>query len=395
MHYKAFGKTHTGKIRATNEDYYLLNDDMGIYIICDGVGGPPEEAVASQLAAETVMTDLCAHNDVITRYAMDPSPENRRVMTGLCRSAIQAACRKVYDARRTIPRQRGMSTTCAMLVLAGSHALLAHVGDSRAYLIRSGRAWQMTEDHSFGLEQFHLDMGTDLVPQDINSPVTRFLGQYPSVEVDILDVELMSGDRFILCSDGLGDYLTPRTLLKLADQVEADKLPAKLLRMANRKGGKDNSTCIVIDLEDVGMVEGQMNAMEKIKALRQIPFFESLGFLELVKVLNLLHMRRIAKGDSVIRKDEAGLLFYVMMDGAAEVKCGRKRIACLGPGDFFDETHFADGTSGKGKLKIVTTERTSVLAIRKADFNSLMFDQLQLSQKVLVSFCQVLSSRKR
>jgi len=395
MKHKAHGLTDVGKTRKENEDFFLLDNDLGMYIVCDGLGGHAAGDVASQIACQAILEDLRNRQDVIARYAQDPSPDNRREAMSLCESAVQLACRAVYDSAREDEARSGMSTTCVLLVLAGPNALLAHVGDSRAYLIRNEKAWQMTEDHSYGLAQFRSgNITPDEVSKDIYSALmTRCLGHYPSVEVDILNIELMPNDRFILCSDGLSDYLTARTLTKVSSKLPVEEMPVELVQLANKKGGKDNITCIAVEVDDIPQPKNRLNAEEKIAALRQIPFFESLGFVELVKVLNILHMRRTIKDETVIREGEAGQMFYVIMDGAAEVRRGKKKIADLGPGDFFGEMGLID--NAPRSADVITTEQTSLLVIRREDFNSLMFDQLQLSQKVLWSFCQVLSSRLR
>jgi CRP-like cAMP-binding protein len=136
-----------------------------------------------------------------------------------------------------------------------------------------------------------------------------------------------------------------------------------------------------------------IDAEQKIHALRQIPLFESLGFVELVKVLNILHIRRVKAGENVIKEGEASSRFFVILDGGAEIRRQGETVSELAPGDFFGEMGLIDDSPRSAD--VVTTEPTHLLVIHRDDFNTLLHDQLQLSQKVLWSFCRVLTIRLR
>ncbi len=393
MEQNASGVTDVGRVRKKNEDHLIVDDDLGVYIVCDGLGGHASGDVASHLAAEAVHNDLAEHGDVLKKYAESSLPENRHQALSLCKSALQAACKLVYDMSRTDPQYEGMSTTCILLVIAGENAIIAHVGDSRAYLVRRGKAWQMTEDHSLGLEHLREGLITpDEVGKDVyGSVMTRCLGYYPSVDVDVLNVEMMPDDRFVMCTDGLSDYLTTKELTKLSGKTSIARLPRKLVDRANKKGGKDNITCVAVEV--TGTLAGNFDAEQKIKALRQIPLFESLGFVEMTKVLNIIAMSKVDAGEAVFREGDESRNLYIILDGLAAVRKGNRTIAEMAPGDFFGEMGLID--DAPRSADVVAVEPTSLLVIRREDFNSLMYDQMQLSQKVLWSFCRVMSVRLR
>ena len=391
----ASGLTDVGRIREGNEDAFMFDDKLGLYVVCDGLGGHAAGEVASKIASESIFDDLRDRHDVLKRYAKDPSPENRHEAMSLCESAVQSACKAVYDKAREETKYMGMSTTCILLAIAGDNALLAHVGASRAYLIRRKTAWQMTEDHSLGLEEFRSgQIPPDEIGKDIYGTVmTRCLGHYPSVDVDLMNLELMPDDRLILCSDGLSDYLSAREISGIALENATPDVPQAMVDKANEKGGKDNITCIAVEVTGERSNPDTIDAEQKIHVLRQIPLFESLGFVELVKVLNILHIRKVGAGENVIKEGEASSRFFVILDGGAEIRRQGETVAELAPGDFFGEMGLLDDSPRSAD--VVTTEPTHLLVIHRDDFNTLLHDQLQLSQKVLWSFCRVLTIRLR
>jgi protein phosphatase len=231
-------KTDVGRTRDANEDSYLA--DGPLFGIADGMGGH----VAGDIASQTTVK-------VITEAAAEHPPEKPEDLE----SYVVAANRAVYEQAQGDPRLKGMGTTCTIVFVQGSSAHLAHVGDSRAYLFRNGELSQVTEDHS--LVQRMVQEGKlrqeDAPRHPQRNIISRALGVEPEVQVDLLTLELLAGDRLIVNSDGLSDMLSDDEIRDvLAETSGPEEAAEKLVTAANEAGGVDNITVVVLDVEDDG-----------------------------------------------------------------------------------------------------------------------------------------------
>lgn len=252
MRCQAFGKTDVGRTRRQNEDYFLLDRELGLYLVCDGMGGHASGEVASELTAQTIAEELRKEIGTIRRYAVNPESDLRGRVRALLHQAVQKASRVVWESGGRVDESdesgKGMGTTLSMMLVCGRYAFVVHVGDSRVYLIRNGQLHQLTEDHSLVSEMLRQGIlskaGAENYP--FANFVTRAVGIQPEVEPDILHVELMDGDTYLLCSDGLTRHAGPADLLAAIQANELDQLPDVLVFMANEAGGEDNITAIVV-----------------------------------------------------------------------------------------------------------------------------------------------------
>jgi serine/threonine protein phosphatase PrpC len=240
-----------GRRRPHNEDSLLHDDELSLYIVADGVGGNAKGEVASAESVELVHSWVKRWRKTLNAHVADPTPENANVVRRLLESAVQSACYMVFGMGLQDPRQRGMSSTLSSLLVSGSVAFIAQVGDSRVYLTRGGKTSQMTEDHT--LVNFRLKLGLITPEEAANSPgknvITRAVGHQDYVEVDTFDLEIHPGDRFMLCSDGLHGYLLEGEVDSLL-AGDREAVTHRLIEMANERGGRDNITVVVCDVVD-------------------------------------------------------------------------------------------------------------------------------------------------
>ena len=227
----------------------LCDDDLGLYIVCDGVGGNAKGEVASAESVDLVQSWVRRWRKTLNSFVVDPTPENSGVVRRLLESAVQSACYMVFGMGQLDPRQKGMSSTLSSLLVSGGTAFIAQVGDSRVYLSRDGKTAQLTEDHT--LVNFRLKLGLITAEEAANSPgknvITRAVGHQDYVEVDTIDLEVKPGDRFVLCSDGLHGYLMDGEIDGLVTG-ERDSVTSRLIELANERGGRDNITVVVCDV---------------------------------------------------------------------------------------------------------------------------------------------------
>jgi protein phosphatase len=227
----------------------LFDDDLGLYIVCDGVGGNAKGEVASAESVELVQSWVRRWRKTLNTFVAEPTAENSGLVRRLLESAVQSACYMVFGMGQLDPRQKGMSSTLSSLLVSGGTAFIAQVGDSRVYLCRDGKTAQLTEDHT--LVNFRLKLGLITAEEAANSPgknvITRAVGHQDYVEVDTIDLAVQPGDRFVLCSDGLHGYLMDGEIDGLV-AGDRDAVSSRLIELANERGGRDNITVVVCDV---------------------------------------------------------------------------------------------------------------------------------------------------
>jgi serine/threonine protein phosphatase PrpC len=246
---RSFGLTDRGRKRPLNEDAYSCDDTLGLYVVADGVGGHAKGEVASQESVEQISGFVRQGRPLIDAFVKDPGrDEKREQVRRLLESAVQSACYMVFGLAEMEPSQKGMSTTISALLIAGGYGVTAQVGDSRIYRVRNGMGQQLTEDHT--LVNYKLKQGliteADAKTMKGKNVITRAVGHKDYVEVDTREIEVQSGDRYLLCSDGLHGYLQAGEIEGLLTQVQPEQAPASFVEMANDRGGRDNITVVLV-----------------------------------------------------------------------------------------------------------------------------------------------------
>lgn len=239
---RSFAATDTGRVRKINEDsYYNDPEHMGLYIVADGMGGHQAGEVASSLAVETLSTLL---RDSLKGGNFRPS-----YIEDVMRVAVVKTNRKIYDLATSESGYSGMGTTVVVCIIKKEHLHVAHIGDSRAYLLRDDVLKQLTTDHS--LVQELLSKGRITEEEAVDHPrkniLTRALGTDPAVEVDTMDIALKSGDIILLCTDGITNHVDPQEIKGFASMNSPEMACREMIRLANDRGGFDNMTVLIIE----------------------------------------------------------------------------------------------------------------------------------------------------
>ncbi|HEY3122328.1 MAG TPA: Stp1/IreP family PP2C-type Ser/Thr phosphatase [Vicinamibacteria bacterium] len=246
--------TDVGRKRKGNEDSLFLNPDQNLFIVADGMGGHAAGEVASKMAVEAInefVTLTGGDDDITWPFGLD---ENISYDGNRLKTAIKYANRKVLEATREKSEYEGMATTVAAVLVDGETANLAHVGDSRVYLMRDGTLKQLTSDHSWVNEQ--IQSGVLSADQARGHPlrnvVTRALGGKPDLQVDMQVHKMQPGDVLLLCSDGLTTMLPDDEIHELLEGSRGDikRAAQDLVTAANEKGGEDNITVVLIQFEE-------------------------------------------------------------------------------------------------------------------------------------------------
>ncbi len=269
MRTRHFGASNCGLRRSNNEDAFHADEELGLFLVCDGVGGRSAGEIASQETVEMIWEWVHREAPAI-QAARDEAALARRMVShagggahpvwlsadtvgrlgGFVRGALQNACYMVHSMAEVDTTFSGMSTTASVVLIAGEVAVVGQVGDSRVYLARDRQVRQVTEDHTLLNMQVKQGLVSPEQARGRRSQITRAIGMHDFVEVDITAFPVQPGDRLLLCSDGLHEYLdSGDDLIDLFHLDVRDAAPAAI-RHANERGGKDNITALFVEVLD-------------------------------------------------------------------------------------------------------------------------------------------------
>jgi serine/threonine protein phosphatase PrpC len=256
--------TDVGAVRDHNEDSAFMEPAQRFFIVADGMGGHAAGEVASAMAVDTVKSTLQDGRGEVDAFQKAPSDAGRRSLVQLLQSAVLKAHQAVYQRGQTEQDKAGMGTTLDVVLIAGAEAFVAHVGDSRTYLIRDGKTSQITTDHT--VAEVLVIEGKLTIEEAQVSPLRTILvnaiGVSADVGVEMAHVQLKRGDRLLLCSDGLHDYFPVED--EIAQRLSTDK-PGDALKemvdLAKTRGGHDNITGVAVHVTEI--VDGVPNKMSE------------------------------------------------------------------------------------------------------------------------------------
>jgi serine/threonine protein phosphatase PrpC len=393
-----YAATDVGKVREHNEDNFLVDKKLALFIVADGMGGHAAGEVASAIAVRTVHEEIKREKELLTDYASGATGANKvtpRDIVALLEHAVQRACSKIHEEAAADTAKRGMGTTLSALLVVGNQGFIAHVGDSRIYLSRGGKVQQVTEDHTVYNE---LIKRGKLSKEQIDkiqqkNAITRAVGVYERVDVDTLVIELISGDTLMLASDGLHGYLTTPEELEEPLALAGDESVKALINLANDRGGKDNITSVVIRVGEEGTVDAARAKRLALKrdVLAHMPLFSRLSERELLRVMQLVEVREYKDGDVVIRQGDKGDELFIVLDGKVAVSRGDQVLTQLGQGEHVGEMALI--RSVPRSATVTAVGHAELVSIRRQDFFEILRKEHEVAVKMLWQFLGVLADR--
>lgn len=392
--------TDVGRTREHNEDNYLVDKKLGLFVVCDGMGGHAAGEVASALAVRTIHDEIRKEADLLRDYAAGASggsKVSKRDILNMLEFAVNRASSKVHSEALKDAKKRGMGTTLVALLIVGSQAFIIYVGDSRLYLLRDGLLEQVTEDHTVYNELIkRKKLPREQVEQLAQkNAITRAVGVYEHVEPDSLVLDVLQGDRFLLCSDGLSGYFEDdlEQLGKFLAQPDADLVVRQLIDWANDHGGKDNITSVLVTLGDAAARdEGRAKKLQlKRDILARMPLFRPLNDREILRVLQVTDVITYRPGEVVISEGEKGEELFIVLSGQLKVSRKGAEVATLAPGAHVGEMALV---RSQPRSATVTAETLSeLMVIRRQEFFEILRKEHQLAVKLLWQFTGVLADR--
>lgn len=258
-------QTDRGLVRPNNEDNFFTDINQGLLAVADGMGGHASGEIASKIAIDVLRNYFQQAGEGKLSLKGPGYDETYADRTNQLYCAIQLANEAIYEAAQGNPSLRGMGTTLAAISIQGKKLSIAHVGDSRVYLIRAGSIEQLTDDHTLVYEQFKRELISkeEAESSTIRHVLTRALGIAPSVDVDLGEMTLANGDVLILCSDGLSEMISDQEILVTATSLHDPSTTCRrLIDRANESGGKDNITVIAGYLDKQGWFASVLNFLK-------------------------------------------------------------------------------------------------------------------------------------
>ena len=381
---QAWGRTDKGRVREVNQDSFLLDRRLGLFVVADGMGGGEHGEIASKLACNVVREKVLLFEEKLLEQAETPDPKLADEIQELLVAAVKRANREVFEASEAFGVGRGrMGSTLEATLIVGDVAFLCHVGDSRTWLLREGAEEQLTKDHS--LVQERIDKGLITPEEAETSPqrsvITRAIGVSGSVAVDTARQELQVGDSLLLSSDGLFRYMKENELAKWVGATSGTATVDTLVTLANNRGGRDNITVILITANQPSDQKKPEMERRHLDVLRQCGLFSTCTGEELRQVGAACRVRDLPPGSTIFSEGDPGLECYVIAEGEVTISRQGTPLADLTVGDHFGEMSLLDAPNrgataiSKGPVKL--------LVITRREFEDLMRQNALLATRVL------------
>src|SRR5215469_172295 len=243
------GKTDIGSVRKNNEDNLGWDERLGLYVVCDGMGGANAGEVASKMGVDLLL-DYFRHGKQTGDFpAFGTFPPEISETGKHLSSAIQRANRAIFEQGQEKKAQQGMGTTIVSLLIQDNFVTIAHAGDSRIYRLRGGVFEQLTQDHSLVMEQVRRGLITleQAEKSEMQNIIIRALGSEEAVEADVEDLVAVPGDILLMASDGLTRYVQDEEILEIVQRPGSlEQACGDLVKIAKERGGEDNITCLLV-----------------------------------------------------------------------------------------------------------------------------------------------------
>ena len=351
------GLSDVGRTRGSNEDVFLADDELQLYVACDGMGGHSAGEIAAEIATRTVH-EVIANRRAEVAAAVAAS--ETEPIVNLVKDAIRQASQRVLSAAEEAERQ-GMGCALTLVLVAGGRAVMGHVGDTRLYLVRDNRAHQLSTDHTVPAE---LLRGGSITEVEATSHpyahvLTRAVGTHASVLVDTHTVDLEPGDRLLLCSDSLTQHVSiDEWLANHPLTIDLEHVPRELIALANAAGGSDNITVVVVgvDREDGAHAPGaRREGRSQIGALGSAFLFADLEFAQLTRVLAETTEASYAPGQTVISAGQPCSSLFIITSGTFELTRPDGGSETLELGDCVGATTLLAPRAARGSVRCTST----------------------------------------
>lgn len=371
----------TGNVRKNNEDSYYYDPGLQLFAVADGMGGHKGGEVASRIAVEA-LARAAQRGIPDEEYQRHRSLAGRRQIFNWLTATIEGISLEMQAYVNQDPSVRGMGCTLDVILIRQNGVFIAHIGDSRCYVLRQGELNQLTEDHTLGA--MLLQTGAITEEQAANHPhrhvLTRALGPFPRVELDTSYLEIRAGDVFLLCSDGLYDEVSAEQIHSLLGQPP-EPAAQQLIQAALGHGGRDNVTAMVVAVTEYEAMSATIiGSDEALTAMARAPLFHNLTWHELFRMQKIAVARVYAAGDSLMEQGEPCHFIRLNVHGTISVFIDGVHMLDSGPGESFGQNILEPMTAS---LTVRAHTEVTVLEFPVEQIKRLVADEPVLGVKLL------------
>lgn len=370
-----FSKTHIGQKRQNNEDSFIANEEMQLFIVCDGMGGHAAGEIASKLAVQETNRFIVEQKSTIEKEKKKPGGYYQLVK--IAKEAVEKSCSLVFRNAVKKSAYHGMGTTLTLLWVIDNKAIMAHVGDSRLYLLRNDEIHLLSNDHTLANES-----KMNIAP-GLANVLTRSIGSAESVVVDTLMFDVLEGDKYLLCSDGLSNYFYNHSeIQEYLSHKDIKKSGDALIDMANHKGGQDNITLILVNVEK-SIDEATQRADKILRLLEKQPLFNKFSYKQIIRIKNHCKIVNIPAGEEFLKEGRLCQQFCMVLEGRFTilkklVPLGTiKEYQCFGEENLFAQQPSSFTAKAKTDVKLLVLERN--------DFKKMIKDYPRLSNHIFIN----------
>jgi len=403
MRFLSLGITDQGKKRTNNEDAFIDMPEIGLFAVADGIGGEQCGEVASDLAVKTVSEYVKNSKAVIEAYLMSESTENRNQVLNMLSEALIKANTKIYRKADEMKLNGRMGTTLTIFLAIENTGFMAHAGDSRLYMVRENEMTQLSSDHTVA-NDYKKQYGdsADHFDERIAGMLTRAVGIQEFIEPEKLSFVIAPNDRYLICSDGLYNYIGNQgekklfEMLAVKDHKQEDedkylsKTIARLIEMTYTKGAPDNITAVIISaLGSDEEVTGTKELIKKFDAVRKISLFAGLEYKDLLNVMDKAEIRTYNRYDVINRTTVSDPELYIILEGKVSSLKGSKNIKTFYSGDHIGEVAFL--TDEKPQFNLFVDKPSTFLIIKRSVFQQLVSENPALGVKLLWQLSAILA----
>ena len=389
-------ETSVGKVRNHNEDSHFIDPEAGIFLVCDGMGGHAAGEVASALAVATIREawGSDATHAIADRWLASGTPDARKQLILTIQDGVLGAHDAIIEEAQRDRTKGGMGTTLVGAMVVGADIVFAQCGDSRAYLVRDGIAMQLTEDHTLLARLLAAGVDVDVSGDGsrFKSMLTNALGIGQECKVATFIVPLADGDRFLLCSDGITEYLTePEIGEVLCKQPSPARAAQKLVEIALERGGGDNATALVVRVLEAGETARPVDLIKKEEqAIFACPLWAKVNPQQRLRALRIALPREHVAGERVPAHTMGDRVAWIIVEGTVD-QDGVER----GPGALlYPEALLADRPLPEKDALAVTRGELRALALRADDFREVCEDDPDLGEALLSALATEIAGRR-
>ncbi|HEY0195594.1 MAG TPA: protein phosphatase 2C domain-containing protein [Kofleriaceae bacterium] len=391
-------------MREHNEDAHFLDVELGMFLVCDGMGGHAAGEVASAIAVQSICQEWAsgAVRDVAGQWLERGTPDAKKRLIDVVRAGVFAAHGAILTEARRDRTKHGMGTTLVGAMVFGGEAVFAHAGDSRAYLVRDGIAMQLTEDHTLLARLLAAGIDVDVSGEGsrFRSMLTNALGIGDEVKVSTFVVPLADGDRIMLCSDGISEYVPEAEVGEVLTAAPTPERAAeRLVQLALDRGGGDNATAVVVEVVEAGVTPQPADQRKRDDAaIASCALWgKKITPQQRLRALRIASPRDHAKGDKLPPHTMGDRVAWLVVEGEL-VQDGQ----VVGPGALIYPESLVSAT-GKAEAPAmpdrdalaVARGEVRALAIRSDDFRELCEDDAELADGLKDGLSQLLAAKQR